>query len=181
MKIIKVITSILVLLIAIPLVIAVFVKKDINVEREIIINKNKDEVFSYVVLLKNQNNFSKWAKIDPKMETSFKGTDGTVGFISAWRSLNSNVGAGEQEITKISESRIDYEIRFLEPMEMTSTSYMIVEKINENETKVKWGFNSRMKYPSNLMLLFMNMEQTIAADIDEGLNNLKNILEKNNF
>ena len=37
--------------------------------------------------------------MDPNIKTDFRGTDGTVGFISAWDSNNiKNVGKGEQEI-----------------------------------------------------------------------------------
>jgi hypothetical protein len=35
-----------------------------------------------------------------------------------------------------------------------------------------------MKYPMNLMLLFMNMEKMVGGDLDKGLQNLKSVLEK---
>jgi hypothetical protein len=35
-----------------------------------------------------------------------------------------------------------------------------------------------MKYPMNLMLLTMNMEEMLAPDLQNGLNNLKTILEQ---
>ena len=51
----------------------------------------------------------------------FTGTDGTVGFISAWESDIKNVGSGEQEILNIVEGeRLGYEIRFLKPFKLTS-------------------------------------------------------------
>jgi hypothetical protein len=34
-----------------------------------------------------------------------------------------------------------------------------------------------MKYPMNLMLLFMNMEKMVGNDLGNGLKNLKTILE----
>jgi len=34
-----------------------------------------------------------------------------------------------------------------------------------------------MNYPMNLMLLFMDMEQMIGKDFDQGLANLKTVLE----
>jgi hypothetical protein len=39
-------------------------------------------VYDYVKYLKNQNDYSVWAKIDPGMKTEFRGKDGTVGFVS---------------------------------------------------------------------------------------------------
>jgi hypothetical protein len=93
------------------------------------------EVFDYVRLLNNQDNFSKWATMDPAMKKSFSGTDGTVGFVSAWESKKKDVGKGEQEIIKITEGqRIDYELRFKEPFEATDLAYITTEPISENQT-----------------------------------------------
>ena len=70
------------------------------------------------------------------------------------------------------------ELRFIKPFEATDNAYMTTEAINENQTKVKWGFNGKMTYPMNLMLLFMNMEKMLGDYILQGLNNLKTIEEK---
>ena len=178
MKILKKILLVLVGIIALVLIVALFVKKEYAVERDITIEKPKYEVFEYVKYLKNQDNFSKWATMDPAMIKEFRGTDGTVGFVSAWESENPDVGKGEQEIMKITEgARIDYEIRFLEPFEATDNAYMTTESVNDSLTKVSWGFNGKMNYPMNLMLLFMDMEKMLGGDLETGLTNLKGVLE----
>lgn len=180
MKVFKKILIGLAILIAIPLITALFVKKEYAVEREIIINKPIAEVFDYIKYLKNQNNYSKWATMDPDMKKTYRGTDASVGFVSAWESENEEVGVGEQEIKKIIEGeRIDYELRFFEPFEATESAYMITEMLNENQTKVTWGFNGHMDYPMNLMMLFMDFEEMIGDDLQTGLMQLKTVLEKN--
>ena len=109
---------------------------------------------------------------------SFKGTDGTVGFVSAWDSQNEVVGAGEQEIKKVEEGkRIDYELRFLRPFESTETAYIATDSLAKDKTKVTWAFNGHMKYPMNIMLPFMKLEARIGGDLSTGLGNLKGILE----
>lgn len=179
MKILKRIGLLLLALIALVLITALFVKKEMHAEREVVINKPKEDVFNYVKYLKNQNDFSKWVSIDPAMKKDFHGTDGTVGFVSAWESDNSKVGKGEQSITGIKDGeRIDYNIHFIKPMESSATSYMITEAVSDNQTKVKWGFDSRMPYPFNVMRLFMDMDKMIGDDFTTGLNNLKTKLEK---
>ena len=178
MKALKWILLSIVSIIAVLLFIAVFVEKEYSVEREIVINKPTQTVYDYVVLLKNQNNYSKWASTDPNMEKTYQGVDGTVGFVSAWKSEDKNVGVGEQEITKIDAGkRIEYELRFTKPMEDKNMAYMTVDSISENQTKVKWGFNGRMSYPSNLMLLFLNFDKMLGGDFEYGLSQLKSILE----
>lgn len=181
MKVLKKVFIVLAVIIAIPLVIALFVEKNYAVEESIVINKLKSEVFDYLKHLKNHDNFSKWAKMDPNMEKTYTGTDGTVGFISAWESDHESVGAGEQEILKITEGeRLDFELRFLKPFESTQQAYMLTETMSENQTKVKWGFSGEMSYPTNLMLLFMDFEEMIGEDFQVGLANLKTIVEENN-
>jgi uncharacterized protein YndB with AHSA1/START domain len=179
MKILKTIGLVLGVLIAIPLIVALFVKKEYAVEKEIIINKPKAEVFEYIKYLKNQDNFSKWNQIDPNMKKTYRGTDGTIGFVSHWESENEEVGWGEQEIKKIKEGeRIDFELRFIKPFEATEPAYMITETVNENQTKVKWGFSGHMNYPMNITMLFIDFEQMIGDDLQTGLTQLKAIQEK---
>ncbi len=179
MSTIQIILIIVVVIILLPLLAALFTAKSYSVQREIRISKPRQKVFDYIRSLKNQDNFSKWAQIDPKMKKSYKGTDGTVGFISAWESEDKNVGKGEQEIKKITEGeRIDFEVRFIKPFKSVSPAYMTTERISDDQTLVKWGFSGNMKYPMNLMLLFMNLEKMIGNDLSIGLANLKNELEK---
>ncbi len=179
MKILKIILLVVAILIAIPLITALFVKKDYAVEREIVINRSKDFVFDYIKLLKNQDNFSKWATMDPHMKKSYDGIDGTVGFISAWDSEKKDVGKGEQEIKKIEPgARIDFELRFIEPFESKDQAHMTTEALSDSTTRVKWGFDGHMDYPMNIMLLCMDFDKMLGGDLEIGLQNLKTQLEK---
>jgi hypothetical protein len=181
MRIIIIILIVILIIIALMLIAGVFLKKEYLVKREVIINKPKSAVFDFIKLLKNQNQFSVWASIDPDMKTEFKGTDGTPGFVSAWDSKDKNVGKGEQEILKIIDGeKVDYEIRFIKPFKSISFATMQTLPVGENQTRVTWEFNGKMKYPMNLMLLFMNMEKMIGRDLNNGLQNLKTLLEKQN-
>lgn len=181
MKVLKKIILALIAIVAILLIVAVFVKKDYAVQREITINKPKQEVFDYIKYLRNQNNYSKWAMMDPNMQKTYTGTDGTVGFVSAWDSKADSVGKGEQEIKKIDEgNRVDFEIRFIKPFESKDRAYMTTEAINPMSTKVVWGFDGHIEYPKNLMLLFMDFDKLLGGDLEIGLSRLKANLETNN-
>lgn len=170
---------IILFIIAIPFVIALFIKKDYAVVRSIIINKPVAEVFQYIKQLKNQDEYSKWAMMDPNMKKTYTGTDAQPGFISAWESTDKNVGVGEQEIKKITENeRIDFELRFFKPFKAQHSAYMTTQSTADNQTQVEWGFLGDMKYPMNLMLLFMNFDKMLGGDLETGLNRLKENLEK---
>lgn len=172
MKTIKKILIILVVIIAIPLIAALFVKREFTSERKITINKPRQEVFDYIKYLKNQKNYDVWHKMDPNVKITTKGTDGAVGFVSAWD--GEKVGKGEQEITNIVEGeRIDTKLRFKTPFESEASCYMLTEAIGAHQTVVKWGISGKSPYPFNLMSLFFDM----GNDFDEGLKGLKTVLE----
>ncbi len=163
----------------IALIAALFVKKELGTTRDVIINRPANEVWEYVILLKNQQNYSKWATLDSAMTTYYKGQDGTTGFVSGWKG-NKAVGAGEQEIVKIDtgKRKIDYELRFIKPMKSTNKAFMILEPTGDSTTKVSWGFEGKMNYPFNLMQLFINLNQSIGDDFEYGLGRLKKIMEQ---
>lgn len=178
MSIFLIILLVVVGIIVLLLIIALFTKKDYAVERSIEINRSVSTVYDYIKYLKNQDNYSKWATLDPNMKKEYTGTDATPGFVSAWEG-NKKVGKGEQEIKSLTDNqRVDTELRFIKPFPAVSQAYMTTEPINNNETLVKWGFSSRMNYPMNIFLVFMNMDKMVGNDFAYGLGRLKEILEK---
>lgn len=179
MKVVKRILYVIIATIALVFIVAVFVPKDYSMERSIQINKPNAEVFEYVKYLKNQDNFSVWSKMDPDTKRELSGIDGTVGCISSWESNSKEVGKGQQEITQIIEGeRINFELRFIEPFEATDYAYFATESVDSNSTIIKWGFDGKISYPMNIMLLWMNMEEMLGPDLEKGLQNLKEILEE---
>jgi len=157
-------------------ILALVAPTDFRMEREIVIDRPKAEVFAYLRSLKNQNNWSVWAMKDPAIRNEFRGTDETVGFVNAWEG-NKDVGKGEQEIKKIVEgARVEFELRFEKPFKATNDAYISTEAVNANQTKVRWGFSGKSPRPMNIMTMLM--KGVLAKDFDTGLSNLKKILEK---
>jgi polyketide cyclase/dehydrase/lipid transport protein len=151
--------------------------KEMMIEKNVSINKNISEVFNFLRQTKNQDQFSVWNMKDPNMKKNYSGTDGTKGFVYSWESKDKNVGAGSQEITNISEgSRIDYELRFIRPMQNTAVSSFILNKTSENNTIITWTFRCPTKFPMSLFTpIFKNM---LGKQLNTGLQNLKELLEK---
>jgi len=179
MNILITVVLIIVGVVALLLVIAFFTKKGYVIEREIVIQKPKDDVFNYVRLIKNQDFYSKWVMVDPGMKKEFKGQDGTTGFIYAWDSKDKGAGKGEQEIKKIvDKEKIEMEIRFERPFRAISQAAMTTSELGASQTRVKWMFESAMKYPMNVMMLFVNFEKLLGRDMETSLSTLKGILEK---
>jgi len=178
MKILKVFLFLIIGIIVLALVAALFINNEYVVEREVVINKPRQEVYAHIKYLKNQDNFSKWANLDPAMQKSYRGIDGTVGFVSAWDSKQDNVGQGEQEITKLVEGEsLETELRFIRPFKITAAAYMTTQDYQGIATKVKWSFHGSLPYPMNLMIPLMDVKTSIASDLDVGLGNLKTSME----
>jgi hypothetical protein len=163
-------------LIALLFLLALFMKKEHYVKREIIIHAPRQKVFDYIRLLKNQEEFSTGAMEDPNRKKEFKGTDGTVGYIYSW-SGNKDAGVGEKEIKNIVEGkRIETEIRFVKPMPAIGHAIMETESLADNQTKVSWSNRGKLKYPLNILVPMV--ERHVVRDLDISLVALKGILEK---
>ncbi len=163
-------------IIALLLLIALFMKKEHYVRREIVINAPLQKVFDFLRLLKNQDKFNKQAMADPDRDKEFKGTDGTVGFIIAWNG-DKSVGEGEKEIMNIIEGKsIETEIRFIRPFKATGRAIMETESLSDNQTKIYWSNAGTLKYPINIMIPIM--EKNVGKDMEISLSTLKNIFEK---
>jgi len=177
MNILLTILIVIVALIVLILIIGLFTKRRYAVSREIVINKPVQEVFDYVRLQKNQEQFNKWVMTDPEKKVEIRGTDGTVGSIYAWNG-NKQAGEGEVEIMQIRENQqIDTEVRFVRPFTSSANITLTTTPVSPDQTRINWGFTSAMKYPMNIMLVLMGMEKLLGRDMEKSLGNLKKILE----
>lgn len=175
MTIIIIILLVLAGIIALLLIAAFLIKKDHYVKREIVINVQGQKAFDFLKLLGNQEKFNNHAMAGGERKKSFKGTDGTVGYIYAW-SGDKNAGEGEKEIINLVEGqRVETEIRFVKPMKATSRIVMEIQALSDIQIKVSWSNAGKLPYPVNIMVPIM--ERMLPKDMDKSLVNLKNILE----
>lgn len=180
MVVVKIISVLAAIIIAV-LITALFTKNKYTLQREITINKPKQEVFDFIKLNRNQHLYSKWLSFDPNTKIEIRGTgDGTAGSILAFESSNHKTGKGEWETKKVTQGeRIDFELRFLEPFAFTANGHFLTTAVSENQTTLTWIYNSGMDWPMNFMLLFMDMDELVGNDMAESLQNAKSVLEKN--
>lgn len=176
MKILKRILFGILALVVLVLITALFVSKNYRIEKDVVVNKPKSDVFNYVKHSKNHDNFNKWIMQDPQIKKTYTGSDGTPGFVYAWNS-DGKAGQGEQTTKAIDEGkRADFDIHFIRPMEGTASMWMTTDAVGAAQTKVKWGIDGKSSYPLNVMNLFV--PGMLGKDMQESLNTLKNVLEK---
>jgi hypothetical protein len=171
---------IILIIIAVLALIPALMTKSFSLEESIIINQPNTVVFDYLKHIKNQDHFNTWSMMDPDMEKTYTGTDGTVGFVSAWDSHKpKGPGKGEQEIKQIKEGeRLDVELRFIKPFNSISPAWFTTENTGNGQTKTSWGISGKMPYPMNFMIVAFGMNKQMGKELQNGLGRLKQLLEK---
>ena len=139
-------------------------------------DEGRQDVFDYIKMLKNQEQYSVWIRRDPNIAIRYTGEDGTAGATSAWDSKDKNVGAGEQEIKAVTPGEaVEVEVRFQRPFKATNYARTSVA-LADSGTLVTNRFSGRSNYPMNIMNLFM--DKLVGKDMQQNLENLKAQLEK---
>ena len=179
MDIITTVLGILAGIVVVVLILAAVAPKGYTIQRSILINRPRQEVFDYIKYLRNMDHYSKWVMMDPTKLMTYTGTDGTEGFNAAWDSKMKQAGKGHQTLEKIIDGeRIEIRVVFIRPFASVADTYMSTQRVADDTTTVKWSFDSKMSYPMNMMLLFINMDKMLGKDMEESLGNLKRVLEK---
>ncbi len=176
MFVLKVILIVIVGLVLLLMILNLLAPKEAKLERSILINATKEQIFPYILLFSKRNDWSPWMEMDPNVKTNLEGEDGTLSAKWSWEG-NKKVGKGEQANTNIVENEsVDTVVTFIQPWQSVADTYLRMED-REGGTIVKWGFSSKMTFPFNLMGLFMNFDKAVGKDYEKGLNKLKNLIE----
>ncbi len=176
MKILKYLLLTLIGLIALALIVAAILPKDYTVTVSETIKKPKTQVYDYVKIFANQKEYSEWIKPDPNLDLVITGTDGTVGSSSSWKSTNSDVGAGSQTITAMTDNQIDIDLKFMAPMEGTGHVKNIFESIDSTSTKLTVSTHFDAPFPMNLPSILFG-KPMIEKTEKQIIENVKQILE----
>ena len=176
MKVIKIIAAILLGAIVLIVLVGLILPKEMNLEREIVIEAPVDTVFPMVSDFRNFVSWSPWSELDPEAEVMFEGPMSQVGATYHW-SGNEQVGKGYMEILRISTNdEIDLKLVFVSPWESVSDVYYKFENVDAG-TKVVWGYTAQTPFPMNIFMKFMGMEKMLGHDYDKGLSKLKMLIE----
>ena len=111
------------------------------------------------------------------MVVTVSGVDGEVGSVYSWIGDPDITGKGEMVNTSVKENQeITYRLHFIEPFESESNGYLRLLS-DSKQVKALWGFSGINKFPMNIMMLFMDMDEMVGGDFDRGLELLKKISE----
>ncbi len=178
MKVLKKLVLALVVVIAIALIAAAFVSKELVYEKSITVNTPIEIAWENVNSLDDLDKWSPWNDIDPNMKKEMTGTDGEIGATASWDSEVKDVGKGSQTIAKMEAPNLfETDLKFHAPYESEAKGYIKLAQ-EADATKITWGFESEMPYPFNLMMAFSDMEESMGETWGNGLSKLKQLCEE---
>ncbi len=165
----------LIILIVVLLAVAFLLPREVTVARSITINASPEAIFPYVNDLKKMNEWSPWARIDPKTEYEFEGPSSGKGQKVTWSSTHEHMGIGSQEIIEsVPNKSVRTALDFGE--HGTANATLLLEPDGEG-TKVTWGFTTDTGYNPMARYMGLMMDSWVGEKYMEGLQNLKKLVE----
>ena len=135
------------------------------------------KVFEQINNFRNWAAWSHWEKMDPNLQRNFDGASQGVGAKYSWIG-NKKVGEGSMEITHSSPSTtMQLDLHFLKPFKADNVTEFTLTPITKG-THFKWEMRGQTPFMLRVMKLFFNMDKIVGKDFENGLANLKAIVEK---
>ena len=169
---------VLVVIVAVFSVLVVMQPNEYSITRSETIAAPQPAVFAQVNDFHNWQEWSPWAKLDPKAKATFEGADAGPGAIFKW-SGNDEVGEGKMTITDTQPNDlIRIKLDFIRPMTDTAnTEFKFAPE--GDKTKVTWTMSGTRGFMGKAVCLVMNMDKMVGGDFEKGLANMKTKVEDN--
>jgi uncharacterized protein YndB with AHSA1/START domain len=136
-----------------------------------------DRVFAHVNDLHKWETWSPWARLDPKAKNTFDGPPSGAGTSMKWEG-NNKVGAGKMTITDSQPGQlVRFRLEFERPMKATNTAEFTFRP-EGGQTVVTWKMAGQNSAMGKLFGLLMNCEKMCGDQFNQGLANLRGVVEK---
>ncbi len=147
-----------------------------HVERSTTINAPAEAVFAVVGDLKNWPSWSPWEKRDPGMRKTFSTDTTAPGATLEWQG-NKDVGKGKMTIVGSNPpSLIQLQLEFLEPFASTARATYEMKPAGAG-VNFTWSMDGENNFVGKAFSMFMDMDKMIGGDFEQGLANLKRVVE----
>jgi hypothetical protein len=119
-----------------------------------------------------------WGKLDPEMKAAYQGPESGVGARSSWQ--GPQMGTGRITITAVEPEReVEMRLEMLEPMQATNRVLFTLEPTGP-ATRVTWRLEGENGFVAKAFSLFVDMDETVGAQFEQGLANLDRIVRSEN-
>lgn len=146
-----------------------------EVKREVLINAPIDLIFDQINVIKNQEAFSPWERMDPNMTRTYEGPESGVGAKYNW-SGNDSVGTGSMELVESNPpTDLKFKLTFTAPWESVSD---ILWTLTPGEDGVLVTWANKGEFPGYLFWMSeKSMDEMMGPEFERGLKGLKEVAE----
>ena len=149
---------------------------DFVITRTLLMSAPTAAVFAQVNDFHKWQAWSPWAKMDPNARNAYEGPASGAGAIFRWDG-NKKVGAGSMTITDSQPNGfISVRLDFLRPFKVTDSAVFAFGPLGD-QTAVTWTMTGRNGFVAKAIGLFMDWDKTIGGQFEQGLQNMKRIVE----
>ena len=147
-----------------------------SLQRSKSIKAPAEKIFPLINDFHNWETWSPFEKLDPAMAKSYSVAASGVGAIYEWEGKG-KAGKGRMEIASVSEpSRITIKLHFIKPFECHNTAEFTLQSKGD-VTDVTWEMHGPSSFMGKVMSVFMSMDSMVGKDFNEGLDNIKRVVE----
>jgi uncharacterized protein YndB with AHSA1/START domain len=145
-------------------------------ERSGVIKASPEVIYPYLSQFKLGKQWSPYEKTDPNMMQTYGGIEGQVGSFMEWDG-NAKAGAGRIEITNIvPNQQVDLHLHMSKPFSGDNhVAYKLTPEADG--TRFTWSMDGDGGFMGKLMGTLIDCEKMIGGQFDEGIANLKKVVE----
>lgn len=147
-----------------------------HVERTVTVAGSAVDLEPHVSDFTNFVNWSPWTGLDPNQTTTFSDPSGGLGAWYAWEG-NEDVGKGRMDLTRQEPGRVTHHLTFIEPFAAEADAHILWE-VEGDGLEVTWTYDADNDFMGKVISLFLDMDELLGADYEQGLENLKGNVEK---
>lgn len=149
---------------------------ELRITRTAKLKASPDAVFDRINDFHKWEAWSPWAKLDPQAKNDFDGSAAGEGAMFHW-SGNNQIGEGKMTILESRpSSHVKIKLEFMRPMACINTTEFSLHPDGE-DTAITWTMYGPNQFMGKVMGLFMNMDKMIGADFEQGLANIRTLVE----
>jgi Polyketide cyclase / dehydrase and lipid transport len=160
------------------LIVVALQPSDFRIERSATMRAPAPAAFAQVNDFQNWQAWSPWEKVDPALKRQYEGPKAGSGAVYAWQG-NKDVGEGRMTIM---ESRpgelVRIKLEFFKPFAATNTAEFRFKPAGADTTAVTWSMAGQNTFLSKAICLFVDMDRMVGGMFDQGLTQMKAIVER---
>ena len=160
------------------LIVVALQPSDFRIERSATMRAPAPAAFAQVNDFQNWQAWSPWEKVDPALKRQYDGPKAGTGAVYAWQG-NKDVGEGRMTIM---ESRpgelVRIKLEFFKPFAATNAAEFSFKPAGADTTAVTWSMAGQNTFLSKAICLFVDMDRMVGGMFDQGLTQMKAIVER---